>query len=84
MMVTITIAVATDDWEIVLLISIPSITYYFFMKRLENKERVKKEQAEAEAEAEARREHERRELEMLDNIQRGEEPSFPDYRGQLR
>ena len=43
---------------------------------------VIKEQAEAEAEA--RREHERRELEMLDNIQRGKKPSFPEYRGTLR
>lgn len=44
----------------------------------------KQTKAEAEVEAEARREHERRELEMLDNIQRGEEPSFPDYQGGLR
>ncbi|MEK7077790.1 MAG: hypothetical protein AAB928_01710 [Patescibacteria group bacterium] len=43
---------------------------------------VIKEQAEAEAET--RREHERRELEMLDNIQRGKKPSFPEYRGTLR
>lgn len=44
----------------------------------------KQTKAEAEIEAEARREHEQRELEMLDNIQRGKKPSFPEYQGTLR